>query len=199
MRPKHPDWYSRPELLLADVLRNAAIGVHENDQHIVRAVVLAVDPVGGTLENPTGVGEYSARSTGGNQVTLKATIGPSNPAGSVKARVLTDGRDRLYSDQEVRVFWAFHPQDQMSIPISPGEHVYVMFEGRDREHGLWMSRISGHDSAGVFKGSDSYTTPQVLKTAMDDFDPNTPQYPQDDAHASLAPAMDAFGDFGETP
>lgn len=195
-RRSRPEWYRRPEIVLADLLSRAARDeIPEDDHQILRALVLAVDPDGGVLENKDGTGSYGARGTDGRRMSLTAGIGPANPAGSVKARILTDGLDRLRADQDLRVFWPLHPQDQLAIPISPGEHVYVMFEGRRLEHGLWISRVSGHESAGSFMGSDSYTAPSAASSAMDSFEPNQPQYSRDDASASMAPAKDAMGTF----
>lgn len=165
----------------------------------MRAVVLAVDPDGGQLQNDTGSGGMTVTDRAGTVRTFKAIAGPSNPRGSVKARILTNGFDRLIDDADLRIFWPMMPQDQVSVPISPGEHVYVVFEGQGMSHGLWISRVSGQDSANSFKGSDSYTAPSAQKSAMDSFEPNEPEYDRTDQRAGLAPAVDAtaFFDPGE--
>ena len=119
-RRSRSGWYRRPEIVLADLLGRAARDEIPEDSHqILRALVLAVDPDGGALENKDGSGTYSARGTDGRRLNLTAAIGPTNPAGAVKARILTDGLDRLRADQDLRVFWPLHPQDQLAIPISP--------------------------------------------------------------------------------
>ena len=188
------DWYRRPELILAQILQREVMGFGEQ-RTLLRATVLAVDSVGGQLENESGSGTVDGISSSGQPTSYQATVGPKNPVGSVKARILTDGLDRVRSDEDVKVFWPLLPQDQLSIPISPGEHVYILFEDRDMEHGLWLGRISGHDSAGVFVGSDSYTGPSGHGSAMDSFEGPPADYPRDDASASLAPTRGAMTSF----
>ena len=185
MRDQGSDWFRRPELILSDLIRSHA-REDSRVRHYRRAVVVAIDHEGGRLQNDGGDGSVSD----GNGKTFRALIGPENPRGSVKARVLTDGLDRLLSDDDLRVFWPMFPQDQFSIPISPGEHVYVIFEDEGFDHGLWISRVSGHDSANTFVGRSSYTAPSSPSSAMDSFEPNEPEYDTSDEHASLAPAVD---------
>lgn len=180
-----------PELLLADILQREARGGDEK-QSVHRAVVLAVDLEGGKMQNDSGQGSFTS---GGK--TLPAMVGVPNPRGSIKARILTNGFDRLSSDDEVRVFWPLFSYDQLGLPVSPGEHVYVMFEGSGFDHGLWISRVSGQDSANVFVGTDSYVAPSSPKTSMDSFERNSAEYPRDESYAGQAPdssAMNAFGD-----
>jgi len=117
----------------------------------------------------------------------------------VKARVLTDGLDRLVADEDLRVFWPMFPQDQLAMPISPGEHVYVVFEDEGFTHGLWISRVPGQDSANVFIGADSYTAPSAPGSAMDSFEPNDPEYDRTDEHAGLAPPIDSTAFFDGRP
>jgi hypothetical protein len=84
------------------------------------------------------------------------------------------------------------PTDQLGVPVAPGEHVYVTFEGKGTEHGLWLSRVSGQDSAGSFQGVDSYTAPSAQQSAMDNFEPNDPEYQRTDASAGMAPGVSAM-------
>ncbi len=194
MRDRGSDWYRRPELVLADLIRSRAID-DERTRNYRRAVVLAVDLNGGLLQNKSGSGSVSVRNRDGQTKTYPALPGIDNPRGSVKARILTDGLDRLLADEDVRVFWPLFPQDQFSVPISPGEHVYVVFEDEGLTHGLWVSRIPGQDSANSFRGTDSYDAPSSPGSAMDSFEPNEPEYERSDEHASLAPPVDSMSFF----
>lgn len=189
------DWYRRPELILADVLQKGGRG--ERERHYYRAVVLAVDLEGGQLQNPQASGQVSVPQRDGSTKSFRSIIGPENPRGSVKARILTDGFDRLLDDQQVRVFWPMFPQDLSGTPATPGEHVYVIFEGDGMSHGLWVSRVAGHESANSFDGTQSYVAPSSPESAMDTFEDNPSEYPKDDSHASLAPSPGAMANFEE--
>lgn len=195
-RNRGSDWYRRPELILAELLQREARLEDRADRHYRRAVVMAVDMNGGMLQNPNGSGGLAVVDRGGKSVTYPALPGVENPRGAVKARVLTDGLDRLVDDRDLRVYWPMFPQDQMGIPISPGEHVYVVFEDEGLSHGLWIARVSGQDSANSFKGEDSYTAPSAPRSAMDFFEPNDPEYRRTDDRASLAPPKDSTRFFG---
>lgn len=187
MQGRGADWYRRPELILGDLLLRAARGEIGAAKHYHRAVVLAVDLEGGLLQNKDGTGGMDVMDRAGQTKHYDAIIGPENPRGSVKARILTDGLDRLLDDADLRVFWPMLPHDQLAIPISPGEHVYVVFEGEGMDHGIWLSRVSGQDSANSFKGTDSYTAPSAPQTGMDSFEPNEAEYDTSDEHAALVP------------
>lgn len=178
------DWYRRPQQILADIIRKAARG--DSERRLWRATVLAVDVEGGRLENPQGAGTLTVVDRQGRSREIQAKVGTENPRGSVKARVLTDGFDRLLDDDDVRTFWPMFPQDQLALPISPGEHVYVMFEN-GLDHGIWLSRVSGQDSAGSFLGTDSYTATGAPQSAVDAFADNPPDFQTDDESAGLAP------------
>lgn len=195
-RDRGSDWYRRPEMILSDLLGREARG-ERPERHYRRASVLAVDLEGGLLQNPAGSGDITSVDRTGKRRAYKALSGPANPRGAIKARVLTDGLDRLLEDSDLRIFWPMFPTDQVGIPVSPGEHVYVMFEDEHLTHGLWVARVAGHDSANSFQGSDSYTEPSNQQSAMDFFEPNEPEYPRDDAHAGLAPTSDATSFFGD--
>jgi hypothetical protein len=189
------DWYRRPEQILAELIDKTARGEKERSQY--RAVVIAVDLDGGKLQNPDGSGELIVKGRDGKSRSFKALIGPPNPRGSVKARILTDAFDALLEDQDLRVFWPMFPQDLSGTPATPGEHVYVMFEDVGMAHGIWITRVAGHESANSADGTESYTAPSAPQTAMDSFEDNGPEYARDDDSAGLAPtrgAMTAFGD-----
>lgn len=196
-RDRGSDWYRRPEMILADLLQRAARGDDRVDRHYRRAVVLAVDLLGGQLQNPSASGGISFRTRDGSQASYPALVGVENPRGAIKARVLTDGLDRLIDDVDLRIYWPMFPQDQMGTPISPGEHVYVVFEDEGLSHGLWVSRVPGQDSANSFAGVDSYTAPSHQQSAMDYFEPNEPEYIRTDDRAGLAPPKDATTFFEE--
>ena len=182
------DFYRRPENFLSDIVQREAVGPDESG-FLLRAVVLAVDVQGGLLQNPDGAGSMSGVDIHNQPVKFNATVGPLNPRGSVKARLLTDGLDRLANDQETRVFWPLFSTDQISLPISPGEHVYVAWEGEGTDHGVWISRVSGHDSANVFHGRETYRVSATSQqSAMSSFEEPAADYSKDEAHASQAPA-----------
>lgn len=194
MRDRGADWYRYPELILADLIRSRARG-DDRERHYRRAVVIAVDLEGGLLQNNAGSGSVIVRGRDGKSRTYPALPGIENPRGAVKARILTDGFDRLLADEDLRVFWPMFPQDQLAVPVSPGEHVYVVFEDEGMSHGLWISRVSGQDSANSFRGMDSYVAPSSPGSAMDSFEPNDPEYDQTDEHAGLAPPVDSTSFF----
>lgn len=194
--PRGSDWFRRPEIILAELLQKEARG--EVPRHYRRAVILAVDPTGGKLQNPSGAGTLAVTGRDGKRREFPALSGVENPRGAVKARILTDGLDRLIDDADLRVYWPMFPQDQFGTPISPGEHVYVVFEGEGTTHGLWLSRVPGQDSANSFAGTDSYTAPSAPMSAMDFFEPNEPEYNRTDEAAGLAPPTDSTSFFGGT-
>lgn len=190
---KDVDWYRRPEMILAEVIRKEAVG--HKEKHYYRAAVLAIDLDGGKLQNPDGAGSVTVTDRNGATKHYPALTGPSNPRGSVKARIITDGFDRLLDDTQVRVFWPMFPQDMAGTPITPGEHVYVMFEGNGKSHGIWLSRVAGHESANSSQGALVYDEPSNPRSAMDTFEENAPEYPRDDDYASLAPTQGAMSKF----
>ncbi len=191
------DWYRRPGMILAELIKRAAREDDKSVRTYYKAVVLAVDLEGGKLQNANGDGSLRVPLRDGTEKTYKALVGPANPRGSVKARVLTDGLDRLLGDQETRVFWPMFPQDLAGTPATPGEHVYVMFDGETLDHGLWVSRVAGHESAGSADGTATYTAPSAPQSAMDTFEENGATYPRDDASAGLAPSNGAMTAFEE--
>lgn len=194
------EWLRNPERAFADLISSHTRGDDLQRRHLWRAVVLAVDTEGGLLENIQGSGDGMTVSyRDGSTKTFPPRVGPINPKGSVKARILSDGYDRLLDDADCRTFWPMSPPDQVGMPVSPGEHVYVVFEDSlvgSTEHGMWTARVSGQDSAGSFEGSDSYTAPSYNRTAVDAFAPNPQNYQTDDDSASLAPNSSATKFFG---
>jgi hypothetical protein len=189
------DWYRRPEKIFAELIDKAARGEKERTHY--RAVVLAVDLDGGKLQNPDGSGEVIVKRRDDSIRKFKATIGPPNPRGAIKARVLSDGFDSLLEDQDLRVFWPMFSHDLSGIPVNPGEHVYVMFEDVGMAHGIWISRVAGQESANSADGTEMYTAPSSPQSAMDTFEDNGPQYARDDDSAGLAPTRDAMKTFGD--
>lgn len=190
------DWHRRPEMVLADLLRNEARGP-DPERFLRRALVLAVDYAGGLLQNPDGHGSVRSSWPGQDEIVLPAVVGPVNPRGAIKARILTDGLDRLRPDSDVRVFWPLFPIDNVGIAISPGEHVLIMFEGSGLENGLWLSRVPGHEGSGAFIGNRSYSASSSPGSAMDHFEPNEQEYSKDEADAALAPGKSAMDNFGD--
>lgn len=195
-----PQRFRNPELILSDLLRSAAVGeivtAQDNPMVLHRAIVMAVDQEGGRLQNEVGAGDISVTLPDGHRRSYPASIGPTNPRGSIRARILTRAFDRLEADDRADVFWPLFSSEQLSLPISVGEHVYVMFEDGHFEHGLWISRVSGHDAANNFPGAQSYDFPTGRRSAMTAFEGDSVDYPQEDDFAGEAPrsAMDAFGD-----
>ena len=138
MRNRSADWFRRPELVLAELIRKSARG-DDRERHYRRAVVIAVDLEGGLLQNGTGAGSVVVRDRDGKSRTYPAIPGVENPRGSVKARILTDGFDRLLADEDLRVFWPMFPQDQLGVPISPRARL-CRFRGRG--NGAWPVDLS---------------------------------------------------------
>lgn len=157
------DKFRRPEILLNDFLKKGAQGMFrekdEGVQFLYRALVIAVDVEGSKLENPDGSGELN-HEVDGKKYSVPARVGPKNPPNSIKARIITDGLDKFSTDDNLRVFWPFFPEN-ISVPVKPGEHVYVTFEDANFVHGLWITKVPGHVGMNYapgkkfFKASDS--------------------------------------------
>lgn len=159
--------FRRPELLFKEFLRKGAQGVFRENTDattfLYRALVLAVDVEGGLLENPSASGKVT-HDINGKQFDVAARLGPKNPQNSIKARILTDGFDKFANDDNLRVFWPFFPEN-ISLPIKPGEHVYVIFEDSQQQHGLWISKIPGHEGVNYAPGASFYTPTQQAPLA----------------------------------
>ncbi len=158
MTTQRKEDFHRPEIFLAGLLRKSIQGKFlergENISFLHRAIVVAVDVEGGKLENPDGDGTVT-HFFDGKSYDVTANVGVKNPQNSIKARIFNDGFDQFVSDGRLRIFWPFYPE-HMSVPIKPGEHVYVMFEDEEREHGLWFSKIPGHEDLNFFRGQKSF-------------------------------------------
>ena len=152
------DKFRKPEHFLSELLKKSVQGsFREEDEYVpflFRALVVAVDVEGAKLENPSGDGTVS-HVLDGRSFDVSANVGPINPKNSVKARMITDGLDQFISDNRMRVFWPFFPEHMM-IPIKPGEYVYVVFEDQNYEHGLWISKVPGHENVNYYRGKDSF-------------------------------------------
>jgi hypothetical protein len=153
--------FRRPEMILSELIKKYARGEVAEEggstRFMYRAVVLAVDEEGGRLSGPQ---RNAARVEGvgldGRVRSYGTILGPVNPRNSAKVVVIDSGHDSFYSEDDARVVWPMFPPDQISMPVSPGEHVYVVFEDASFGHGLWMFRVSGHDSANFMPGSEYY-------------------------------------------
>jgi hypothetical protein len=160
-RPKYTDFYRRPEIFLAELMQKYARGEFLEKgaapSVLLRALVVAVDVVGGKLESPDpgSNDKVDHKLPNGQTVSLPAQVGPANPKNSIKARILTDAQDQFYSDTTLRVFWPFFPE-HVSVPIKPGEHVYVIFEDAGMTHGLWVGKIPGHEGLNFKPGHETY-------------------------------------------
>lgn len=157
----------RPELFFTDILRDSALG--KNDEaapFLMRALVVAVDTVGGKLENPDGSGK-SQQTIDGKSYDVVATSGPPNPRNSIKARLITDAVDQFLDDDHLRVFWPFFPETDY-IPVKPGEYVYVVFEDVHKEHGLWISKVPGQENMNFFPGQKSFVDDPSLTALFGD-------------------------------
>src|SRR4051812_44851416 len=127
--PQSKERFRRPEIYFRDLLRMSGQGRFLSREEIVpflyRATVVAVDVMGGKLENPDGSGTVT-HVFEDKKLDVQAIVGVENPRNSIKARILTDGFDQFISDDRLRIFWPFYPE-HVSIPVKPGEHVYVTF------------------------------------------------------------------------
>jgi hypothetical protein len=150
--------FRSPELFLAELIKGSAQGRlqarDENSHLLFRATVLAVDTTGGLLQNESATGTVT-HSIDGHDVETRALPGLKNPRNSVKARIITDGFDQFMLDDRARVFWPFFPE-HVAVPVKPGEHVYVIFEDREFEHGLWVTKVPGQENLNFFRGQDAF-------------------------------------------
>jgi hypothetical protein len=140
--------FRRPLMVLSDLLNNELGGqyVKKSDYTptVLRALVYAVDLQGGRLSNPDWIssGQF-AQTICVNNVTSTYNVSPTyadvpNPPDSVRARVIIDNSDIMFNDSDLRTYWPLFPGLQAP---SPGELVYVLFEDRDKSHGLWLSKV----------------------------------------------------------
>lgn len=101
-----------------------------------------------------------------------ATFGPRNPRNSIKARIISDGQDQFFSTDEVGVYWPLMPE-HVAVPVKPGEHVYVLFEDPDSEHGLWFGKVPGHEDVNDFAGRRSFSPDSRLSHSFPDVRPSS--------------------------
>lgn len=156
--PLYRDKFRRPSLFLTELIRKSSQGqlVERGDYptFLYRAVVVAVDVKGGQLENLGGSGQV-AHTIDGKSFQVQAIVGPDNPKNSVKARIISNGFDQFTHDDNLRIFWPFFPESD-GVPVKPGEHVYVVFEDENFEHGLWITKMPGHENVNYYRGEKSY-------------------------------------------
>lgn len=110
------DDLSNPSGILSNLLNDYIERRFDQDVAIKKAVVVSVDLVGGQLSSEEE---------------------PLNPKNSIKAKVLDDGIVAL-SIEDIPVFWPMFSHDTM--PIKPGEHVYVIYDSIEGRSGVWISR-----------------------------------------------------------
>ena len=192
----------RPEAFLGEMLKKyARDGISETSdapQFLMRASVVAVDVEGGKLENPSGEGSVS-HDFDGKKREFKATVGPKNPPNSVKARIVQDGQDQFMSDDDLGIFWPLF-QGHVSMPIKPGEHVYVMFEDRMKKHGLWVSRVAGQEGSNVARGRDNISSRKQEDDSLSAKFPDVPSDPAivdddpDAGESSVTPNLEKLWD-----
>jgi len=145
-----------PDRILSKLINDYVGGRLGAGKFLYRASVVQTDTVGGQLEEV-----------------------PPNPKGSIRARVITDSRDALLSDEDLGVFYPLFPFDRM--PLKETEHVYVIFEDERKRHGLWITRIAepaSVDNPNITPGTKKYeASPDASEIANEqvvqdlDFDP----------------------------
>jgi len=168
--------FRRPEIFLSELINDHARGdIRNKSDHVqtwYRALVIAVDVFGARLENPDGEG-FMTHVIDGKSVDTPATIGPVNPKNSVKARIISNEFDQFIGDDDLRVFWPMMPEHD-SVPVKPGEHIYVTFEDESYEHGLWLGKVPGDENLNYFRGQDKYTLDEEgrLANSFGDAPPN---------------------------
>jgi hypothetical protein len=166
--------YRRPSIAFQDILRKGSGGVYrekgEYSAFMFRAVVIAVDTIGGRLETPTGKPHKKSGDKwveGGKELeeivreakgpplakySIVPNKGPVNPANSIKARIISNNMDQFISDDDLRCYWPMFPGISN---ISAGEMVYVVFEDEDFTHGLWLAKVPTNNP--------NQTSNQILK------------------------------------
>ena len=134
-RPIRTKEIQNPDRILSNMLRDYVDGSLDDYAFLYRASVVKIDQEGGKLESV-----------------------PPNPKNSIKARIITNARDKDLDDSELSVFWPLFTHDV--LPIKEGEHVYVIFEDpANKTHGMWISRIPeplNTDNANLTPGIKKY-------------------------------------------
>lgn len=169
--------FRRPTIAFQDILRKGSGGAYrekgEYSAFMFRAVVIAIDTVGGKLETPTGKPHMQSGNVweeGGEELqefvqdadgTLLATYkitptkGPTNPPNSIKARIISNNMDQFIADDDLRCYWPMFPG---LSNISAGEMAYVVFEDESFTHGLWLAKVPTNNA--------DQTANQILKSQL---------------------------------
>ncbi len=174
------DKWRRPETFFADLITKSVSGnlltKEDNPQVWFRAVVIAVDVVGGMLQNPQGQGTVTHIIDGAVK-EINATFGPRNPRNSIKARKITNQVDRFVDEKDLQIYWPMMGEHD-SLPIKPGEMVYVTYEDQNYVHGLWFGKVSGQENVNYTDTYASYKESagiSNLASKFDDVEPPTEQ------------------------
>src|SRR3990167_8093087 len=129
-----------PKKIILSQIRDQTEGRTDTSSFVQRALVIAIDHVGGQLEE----------------------IPTKNPKNSIRARIISESSPHTFlANEDLPVFWPLFPFDV--FPLKEGEHVYVMFDGERGDHGLWISRI-----AEPFDVDDKNYTAGVKKYQLND-------------------------------
>ena len=146
-RPLTNQKFRRPLIALGDLLAKESAGsyVEQGDYvpFMFRAIVYAIDTLGGRLENPTGDTSSAFQQTltdsnGTRVYSVYPKVGPKNPPDSIRARIIANNIDQFVDDDNLRTYWPLFPGLQSP---SPGELIYIVFEDRNMAHGLWVSKV----------------------------------------------------------
>jgi hypothetical protein len=107
----------------------------------MKAQVISFDQTGGLLENPNGAGVCRSRvPESRDYYDMKARVGPKNPPGSLRARIITGHADMCSDDSDLKIFYPLYQHSTAPVPL---EFVYVFFETRERHRGVWVSKVEG--------------------------------------------------------
>ena len=203
-RPIYRERFRSPELFLSELLvLHAHRQLWEKSENIPlfqRALVVGVDPIGGKLENPGGNGSMTFQ-VNGKKYDVPAIDGPLNPQNSIKARVINDGEDQFVDDSRLRVFWPLFPEHS-TVPIKPGEYVYVFFEDPDQQIGIWVTKVPNQQNVNYFAGASDFESsdsgslhlldPSAAGSGQDSDPPNDDETATQSKESS--PLAQAFGD-----
>lgn len=161
MNRRSADDILNPHRIFYGMIKDYADGRLGRKRLLNRALVVAVDntPEGGKLESS-----------------------PPNPPNSITARVYSAGMDANTPDSALLVFYPLLPPNS-AAPISPGDHVFVMFEDEKLTNGLWVAPIP------VYSSNLNSFSPQPTErptTTADAFEGTSPGQ-------SAAPGPEEFG------
>jgi hypothetical protein len=152
--PLHRKKFLNPEINLSELIRKNAGGQFREHGELVpfmfRAVVVAMDEIGGRLESPDGKPEggnqievqiIDQSNTGVAQYVAKTKAGIRNPANSIRAKIITPNMDLFTSFDDLMTYWPMFPP---TTSITPGEVVYVVYEDENASHGLWLCKTANN-------------------------------------------------------